>query len=238
MCSHHGRSGYQTLIHSKSKTLIPEAVKKKYISLLDLVVTRVSGYDLHPNILSLAGFFLIIISVSFLILGYLHIAAGIMLLAGIFDNIDGLVARKANRTSKFGALLDSTLDRFSEFLFLAGTTYFFTRRGMYLTAVVACGGACFSFLVSYIRARAEGLGFTCDVGFMQREERVVLLGIFGVLHTVLFMLAVWFTALTSLLTVVQRLLFIWKEDEDIKTKEKRQNHVLSEDQGIKDKSMP
>ena len=151
---------------------------------------------------------------------YLHIAAGIMLVAGIFDNIDGLVARKANRTSKFGALLDSTLDRFSEFLFLAGATYFFTRRGMSLTAAAACGGACFSFLVSYIRARAEGLGFTCNVGFMQREERVVLLGVFGVLHTVLFILAVWFITLSSLLTVVQRLLFIWKKDQEIKIKEK------------------
>ena len=208
------------MIHSQSKTLIPEAVKKTYISLLDKVVTLVSGYNLHPNIFSLVGFFLIIISACFLIMDYLHIAAGIMLVAGIFDNIDGLVARKANRTSKFGALLDSTLDRFSEFLFLAGATYFFTRRGMSLTAATACGGACFSFLVSYIRARAEGLGFTCNVGFMQREERVVLLGVFGVLHTVLFILAVWFITLSSLLTVVQRLLFIWKKDQEIKIKEK------------------
>jgi CDP-diacylglycerol--glycerol-3-phosphate 3-phosphatidyltransferase len=202
------------LIHSKSKTLIPEAVKKKYLSWLEVVVTHVIGFNLHPNILSLMGFFLIIISVCFIVLGYLHIAAGIMLLAGIFDNIDGLVARKTNNISKFGALLDSTLDRTSEFLFLAGTTYFFIQKGLYPTAIAAGNAACFSFLVSYVRARAEGLGFTCDVGFMQREERVALLGISGVLHTTLFILVIWLIALASLITVVQRLLYIWKEERE------------------------
>jgi CDP-diacylglycerol--glycerol-3-phosphate 3-phosphatidyltransferase len=213
------------LINSKSKTLIPDAVKKKYLAWLEVVVTYVLGFNLHPNLLSFIGFSLIIISVGFIVSGYLHIAAGIMLLAGIFDNIDGLVARKTHTISKFGALLDSTLDRASEFLFLAGTTYFFIRKGLYPTAVAASSAACFSFLVSYIRARAEGLGFICDVGFLQREERVALLGITGVLHTTLFIIVVWFTALASLLTVVQRLLYIWKEDEKQRKK-------------IKDKSMP
>ncbi len=201
------------MINSKSKTLIPEAVKKKYLSLLKPVVDFVVDLNLHPNTLSFMGFSLIIVSVIFIVLGYLHISAGLMLVAGIFDNIDGHAARKSNTSSRFGALLDSTLDRASEFLFLAGACFYFISKGLYPTAVAAVIAVCGSFLVSYIRARAEGLGFTCDVGFIQREERVVLLGVSGVLHRTFFILVIWFIALTSLLTVIQRLMDIWKKDK-------------------------
>lgn len=200
------------MIHSKSKTLIPESVKKTYLSLLTPVVDFVVALNLHPNTLSFMGFFLIIVSVVFIVLGHLHISAGFMLVAGIFDNIDGHAARKSNKSSQFGALLDSTLDRASEFFFLTGAGYYFITLGWYATAVASVFAVCFSLLVSYIRARAEGLGFTCDVGFIQREERVVLLGVSGVLHHTFFLLVIWFIALTSLLTAIQRLIDIWKKD--------------------------
>ncbi len=200
------------MIHSKSKTLIPESVKKIYLSLLNPVVDFVVRLDLHPNTLSFMGFSLIIGSVVFIVLGYLHISAGLMLIAGIFDNIDGHAARKSNKSSRFGALLDSTLDRASEFFFLTGAGYYFITKGLYAAAVASVFAVCFSLLVSYIRARAEGLGFTCDVGFIQREERVVLLGISGVLHRTFFILIIWFIAVTSLITVLQRLIDIWKKD--------------------------
>ncbi|MFO7889163.1 MAG: CDP-alcohol phosphatidyltransferase family protein [bacterium] len=201
------------MINSKSKTLIPETVKKTYLSLLNPVVNFVVELNMHPNTLSFIGFFIIFISVSFIVFGYLHISAGLMLVAGIFDNIDGHAARKSNKSSRFGALLDSALDRASEFFFLAGAGYYFITTGMYATAVAAVFAVCLSFLVSYIRARAEGLGFTCDVGFIQREERVVLLGVSGVLHQTFFILVIWFIAFSSLLTVIQRLRDIWEKDK-------------------------
>jgi len=201
------------MIHSKSKTLIPESVKKTYLSLLNPVVDFVVDLNMHPNTLSFIGFSLIVGSVVCLVLGYLHISAGLMLIAGIFDNIDGHAARKSNKSSRFGALLDSTLDRASEFFFLAGAGYYFITKELYATAIASVFAVCFSLLVSYIRARAEGLGFTCDVGFIQREERVVLLGVSGVLHRTFFVLVIWFIALSSLVTLIQRLVDIWHKDK-------------------------
>jgi len=201
------------MIDSKSKTLIPESVKKTYLSLLNPVVDFVVALNMHPNTLSFMGFFFIVASVIFIVLGYLHLSAGLMLIAGIFDNIDGHAARKSNKSSKFGALLDSTLDRVSEFFFLAGAGYYFITDGLYISAIASVFAVCFSLLVSYVRARAEGLGFICDVGFIQREERVVLLGVSGVLHRTFFVLVIWFIALSSLVTLIQRLVDIWHKDK-------------------------
>lgn len=99
---------------------------------------------------------------------------GIILFAGIFDMMDGRLARMGNLTSTFGALWDSTLDRYSELLTLFGICLVFIEAGWLAMGIATFLAMIGSVMVSYVRARAEGLGIECKVGLMQRPERVVV----------------------------------------------------------------
>lgn len=101
-------------------------------------------------------------------------AGGLVLFAGLFDMMDGRVARVGNMSSTFGALYDSVLDRYSELFTLFGILYFLLLQGYFWGSVVTGAAIIGSLMVSYVRARAEGLGLSCKVGLMQRPERVVL----------------------------------------------------------------
>lgn len=137
-----------------------------------------------PNFITTTGFLLNVVAASFLIyasiygehgeLGYLGWAGGIILFAGLFDMMDGRVARLGNMSSTFGALYDSVLDRYSELVTFFGICYYLLMEGYFLYSIIAFVALIGSLMVSYVRARAEGLGIECKVGFMQRPERVVL----------------------------------------------------------------
>ena len=99
-----------------------------------------------------------------------------LLLSGVFDILDGAVARATGHTTQFGAFLDSTIDRASEGLVLLGLLIYFLDNSSSLEVMLVYLALAGSFLVSYVRARAEGLGVECTVGVMTRPERVVLLG--------------------------------------------------------------
>ena len=98
----------------------------------------------------------------------------IILAAGLFDMMDGRLARTGNLSSKFGALWDSTLDRYSELVTLFGICLIFVKADWFWMSVTTFAAMVGSVMVSYVRARAEGLGIECKVGFMQRPERVVV----------------------------------------------------------------
>jgi len=97
-----------------------------------------------------------------------------MILFSIFDMVDGYMARTANMCSTFGAFYDSVLDRYCELFVLSGIAFYFVQHGYSVAAVVTFLSLIGSIMVSYVRARAEGLGLECKVGLMQRPERVVL----------------------------------------------------------------
>jgi len=136
-----------------------------------------------------------------------------IILAGICDVLDGRLARETNRVSKYGALIDSVVDRYSEvFLFLGLLIYFWERSlTLIILLFLAIAG---SLLVSYIRARAEGLGIECKVGIMQRQERMSYLAAGAILGSVPFLanffliLAIWAIAILSNFTVIQRVVYI------------------------------
>ncbi|MBW1669676.1 MAG: CDP-alcohol phosphatidyltransferase family protein [Deltaproteobacteria bacterium] len=155
-------------------------------------------------------------------------AAWIVVLAGICDTLDGQIARENNKRSNFGAFFDSTLDRYGDMFFFIGLAYFFsggktfflfqvveTKTGpspwTVLVIILAIAG---SFMVSYTRARAEGLGVECKEGVMQRPERITLLVIGSLLGTVpvvgilLLKLTLIVLAVTSNLTAIYRIFFI------------------------------
>jgi phosphatidylglycerophosphate synthase len=137
--------------------------------------------------------------------GYGHIRIGGVLIgiSGIFDLMDGLVARLGHQESRFGALLDSTVDRYCEIAMFIGLVAFF-RDSVHLYGVIlALAG---SLMVSYVKARAEGLGSSCDVGVLQRPERLLILMIGALLGPGLVRWAIWILAVMANFTAIERLL--------------------------------
>ncbi|MBT1698436.1 CDP-alcohol phosphatidyltransferase family protein [Fulvivirgaceae bacterium PWU4] len=110
-------------------------------------------------------------------LSYVGWAGALTLFAGLFDMLDGQVARLGNMSSSFGALYDSVLDRYSELVMFLGICYYLIGHHYFLSSLFAFVALIGSMMVSYIRARAEGLGVECKGGLMQRPERVVLVGV-------------------------------------------------------------
>ncbi|MCC9138605.1 CDP-alcohol phosphatidyltransferase family protein [Pontibacter silvestris] len=110
-------------------------------------------------------------------LEYVGWAGALVLFAGIFDMLDGQVARLGNMKSTFGAMYDSVLDRYSEMIMFLGICYYLIAHHYFLSSLFAFIALIGSMMVSYTRARAEGLGVECKGGLMQRPERVVLIGL-------------------------------------------------------------
>nr|WP_199158688.1 DUF4833 domain-containing protein [Pedobacter sp. ASV2] len=113
-------------------------------------------------------------------LSYIGWGGALVLFAGIFDMLDGQVARLGNMSSKFGALYDSVLDRYSEMIMFLGICYYLIAHHYFLSSLFAFIALIGSMMVSYTRARAEGLGVECKGGLMQRPERVVTIGVFAI----------------------------------------------------------
>ena len=151
--------------------------------ILNPIVRGMIKVGITPNFITTTGFLLNLVAAGILVyaalftwkdLSYLGWAGGIILFAGLFDMMDGRVARVGNMSSTFGALYDSVLDRYSELVTLCGICYYLFACGYFVSSIIAFVALIGSLMVSYVRARAEGLGFDCKVGLMQRPERVVL----------------------------------------------------------------
>jgi CDP-diacylglycerol--glycerol-3-phosphate 3-phosphatidyltransferase len=148
--------------------------------------------------------------------GHFFYAGVMVVLAGACDVLDGKLARETNKMTKFGALMDSTIDRYSEILLFLGLAIFFYGKHSHVIypIIFAIAG---SFMVSYIRARAEGLGLECRVGLMQRPERITWLAIGSVLGGIpkygiyVVIVTIWFIAVLANITVIQRIVFIRNE---------------------------
>src|SRR5579871_6524714 len=110
-------------------------------------------------------------------LSYVGWAGALILFAGLFDMLDGQVARLGNMSSPFGALYDSVLDRYSEMILFLGICYYLVAHHYFMSSLFAFIGLIGSMMVSYTRARAEGLGIECKDGLMQRPERVIIIGV-------------------------------------------------------------
>ena len=142
---------------------------------------------LTPNGVTTIGFLLnIVVAIIFIIgaedqnrsnLSYVGWAGGMILFAGLFDMLDGQVARLGNMSSRFGALFDSVLDRYSELVMFFGICYYLVSHHYFLSSLFAFIALIGSMMVSYTRARAEGLGIECKDGLMQRPERVITIGV-------------------------------------------------------------
>ena len=151
-------------------------------------------------------------------MGHIRLAAILILSGGFCDTMDGSIARTTGRASRFGALLDSAVDRYAEFIMYLGIGAYFINFEDYSTAAGTFLALCGSFMVSYARARAESLGFEAKLGFMQRPERIVLIGLGALIHITAFKIAIWLIAFLSNYTALQRIRFAYKQNLDISKK--------------------
>ena len=173
------------------------------------VLSKVFGERGNPNFFTIMGFFATLIA-SLLILKELWVAAGLMIiLSGLFDLFDGVVARKLGRVTLLGGFLDSVLDRYSDLLLLLALLIHYLKNEnsalVILTFVVAIG----TVLIPYVRAKAESLHVPCSVGLMERAERIILLSagaLFQWMEPIL-----WILAILTHFTVFHRIYHVWKK---------------------------
>jgi CDP-diacylglycerol--glycerol-3-phosphate 3-phosphatidyltransferase len=177
--------------------------------IIRLIVRGLALSKIHPNVLTFIGLVINIWAAVLLARGAFLQAGFVIIGAGIFDMVDGRVARETNQVTRFGGFFDSVMDRYSDLALLIGLLVYYgtINRPLYvvLTAIVMM--AC--VLVSYSRARAENIIPTCKVGFMERPERLVLL-IIGALFDVMAPV-LWVIAVLGNLTVLHRMVFTWQE---------------------------
>ncbi|MEJ2080323.1 MAG: CDP-alcohol phosphatidyltransferase family protein [Acidobacteriota bacterium] len=172
--------------------------------LLRGIIAALIFLRVKPNHLTLAGFLMSIVVASVFAEGRFRLAGALLIIAGLFDMVDGMVARKLNAETPFGAFFDSIMDRYSDLIMYLGLIIYYGRSER-ITYVVLVGIVMMgSVLTSYARARAESLIPKCKVGFLERPERIVLLiiGAFYFMDPVL-----WVIAVLSNWTVVHRILY-------------------------------
>ena len=178
----------------------------------DPIVGILSKRGIKPNALTLINLALNIIAAYVIATGRLPLGGVLVLVAGLFDLLDGALARFTKQTTKFGAILDSVADRISEAAILCGLLiWYIPQQEASLEIVFVFIVLIGSFLVSYIRARAEGLGWQCQVGLFTRAERIIVLAIGLLINQVFIALCV--LVVFVFITVVQRLVYLWKQEK-------------------------
>ena len=191
----------------------------------EALVSAIGRSPLTPNQVTVVGLALTFLAATLVAVGQLRWGGVVLILAGLCDILDGALARSTNAAYPYGAFLDSTLDRYSEgAVYLGLAAYFVTidpplQEWLVLATLAALAG---SFLVSYVRARAQSLGFTCKTGLFQRPERVVVtvagLLIGGpVLYGVVFLLAI-----VTNITALQRIREVWLQGRAQRLERERQ----------------
>jgi soluble lytic murein transglycosylase len=160
---------------------------------------------LRPNHLTVIGLIVSFFAAAGFISGHVRWAGGLLLLAGLCDLLDGSLARASGQVTAFGAFLDSVIDRYSDIIVLLGIVVLFARMPHARGALVAMAGLVGSVMVSYTKARAESIGVECNVGVMERPERMICLVAGAILD--LLEPALWVLAVLANLTAIQRILF-------------------------------
>jgi CDP-diacylglycerol---glycerol-3-phosphate 3-phosphatidyltransferase len=183
----------------------------KYFS--EPIVTVLEKTHITPNAVTCIGLMITIVAAVLVALKHPFAAGFVVLFAGLFDMLDGALARRTNRVTKFGGVLDSTLDRVSEAVVLIGVAVFYANQYNTWGVALAGIGMMSSQLVSYVRAKAEAMNINCEIGLFTRPERVVILSL-GLLlskFNYVLLIALAIIAVLSLFTAGQRLFFVWKK---------------------------
>ena len=198
-------------------TLLPDWITNGYLRLIDPVANWLVKRGVHPNTITIVGTLCTVIGGVIYGTGHIRTGGFFLGITALFDVLDGTVARRSNKSSMFGAFLDSTLDRLADGFVLGGLAVFYATsqiHGSVPLMITALFGLVGAFLTSYTRARAESLGLDAKVGLLQRPERVVLLSapqaLFGlVLDGWVLAIIVVILAVTAWITVIQRVVYVY-----------------------------
>ncbi len=200
--------------------LIPSWIQRPVEGILSPIADGLIAARVHPNTLTTIGFLALVASGWAFGWGSVRAGGALILLSGVLDILDGQVARVGGQMSRFGAFYDSTLDRVGESFMFGGITVFFIHGGVpgeFLVAAVMASSTAMAagLIVSYARARAEGLKLECKVGLAQRAERILLLGapvmFFGAGPDGMLLLGIVSAlAVLAVVTVIQRVHHVYK----------------------------
>src|SRR5438876_8313961 len=195
-------------------------IQQRARHLVALLIRPLARLGVTPNTLTVIGLLISILTAVVIAQGYLVAGGLLVLFAGFFDMFDGAMARVLNTATTFGAFFDSTLDRYSESIILFGMLVYalqrpdlhdifwpFAHEHLWMLAVI-CIAVVGSLMVSYTKARAEGLGLECKTGLLARPERVVILAIGLLTGAVIWALVL--LAIFSNVTAIERIVHIWR----------------------------
>ncbi|HEY6989944.1 MAG TPA: CDP-alcohol phosphatidyltransferase family protein [Bryobacteraceae bacterium] len=193
--------------------------------IIRLIVRALALSKINPNVLTFLGLLINIAAATFLAIGSFRIAGCVIIFAGLFDMVDGRVARATNQVTRFGGFFDSVLDRYSDLGLLMGLLVYYgtINRPFYvvLTAIVMTA----SVMISYTRTRAENIIPTCKVGFMERPERIVLFIIGALFDRMAPVL--WVIAVLGNVTVIHRMIFTYQEAKRLEDAQLRTRSVAA-----------
>jgi CDP-diacylglycerol--glycerol-3-phosphate 3-phosphatidyltransferase len=176
---------------------------------LRLIIRAAVTLRIHPNVLTFVGVLINVAAACALGVGRFVTAGVIMVVANIFDFIDGKVAQETQLVSKFGGFWDSVIDRFSDIALFIGLIYLYSELGRTDYVMITAIAMLFSIMTSYARARAESLIPKCKVGFMERPERIVLFMIGAFTNRMAAVM--WVILVLSIVTVADRIFYTWRE---------------------------
>ena len=226
------------------------SLEKPFYATVNPLVERLIRAGVRPNTITTIGTGLVLVSAIVYATGHIRLGGALLLLSGIADTLDGQVARGGAMVTRFGAFYDSTLDRVGDGATFIGIGAFLLTAPdvAYRTpAAILCMIAILaSVLVSYARARAEGLGLDCKVGIAQRAERILGLGIASVVfgagpHALLLEAMVALLAIASIITVVQRFVYVYRHagrvDQALGLEELKQSVELKRPAEVKHASL-
>jgi len=184
-------------------------VASQYV--LDRIVRSLALAKIHPNVLTALGLVINIVAAVLFGRGKFFQAGLVVVGAGVFDMVDGRVARASNTVTPFGAFFDSVVDRYSDMALYMGLLVYYARIGRSLYVVLVALVMAGSVMISYTRARAESLIPSCKVGFLERPERIVLIIIGALTNRMAPVL--WLIGVFSNVTVVHRCVYTWRETQ-------------------------
>ena len=184
--------------------------------IIRLIVRGLALSKIHPNVLTLIGLLINVYAAVLLASGMFRWASLVIIGAGIFDMVDGRVARRNNQVTVFGSFFDSVIDRYSDVVLFFGLLVYYGRINRFRYVVLAAFVMVTSLMVSYTRARAEALIGQCKVGFLERPERIVLI-LIGALfnHWGAMAPVLWILAVLSTITFVHRITYTYSKTKHL-----------------------
>lgn len=211
---------YKKKITKEGFNPVHPKLQEGYLKIIIPLADFFKSLNINPNALTTLGTIFNIVGAIFFALSYLRVGGMFIVFGAVCDTIDGRIATHGDKKTKFGALYDSVMDRYSEIIMFFGIAVHFVRGESYWTSVAIFAALGGSVMVSYVRARAEGLGLECNIGMMQRTERITYISVGAIIgdlpyvHEVFLIATIWIIAILANYTAVQRMFYLYRATAD------------------------